>query len=158
MTRNNTTKSPGKRPADPMANEELPPKPDCKSEGDGECHVDPNHPPVEQISTSAPPAPLGITAPDPPPAKQPPAAPPVIEQAKALANEEPKQQPLAPQSDKPVCPYCKVSCRSNRSEPYFTRYYCPERGCTYSVKVPRPRMQERLASDRQAEQGGFIAR
>lgn len=39
----------------------------------------------------------------------------------------------------PICPYHKVPCASNRSDPFFTRYYCPEADCSYSQKVPRPR-------------------
>lgn len=44
----------------------------------------------------------------------------------------------------PECPYHHVACKANRSEPFFTRYYCPIDGCTYSSKQPRPLMRRRL--------------
>lgn len=56
----------------------------------------------------------------------------------------------------PLCPYHKCECKCNRSDPLFTRYYCPEKGCTYSAKVARPQMDQILARREQEE--GFSAR
>jgi len=72
------------------------------------------------------------------------------------ANED---APSAARQDNPPpdCPYHKKPCVSNRSEPFFTRYYCPEPGCPYSQKVPRPQLQERLLRDRKREED-FSAR
>ena len=59
------------------------------------------------------------------------------------------------QSKQPFCPYHrKVRCKAGRSDQFFTRYYCPEEGCTFSQKVPRPRRPE----DVEAEQEDFSAR
>ena len=60
------------------------------------------------------------------------------------------------QGNAPACPYCSkfgtvVLCESNRSEAYFTRYYCPTKGCGFSLKVPRPDLEGRLRRDRQAD-------
>lgn len=55
-----------------------------------------------------------------------------------------------------TCPYHKCKCKSNRSDPFFTRYYCPEKGCTYSQKVPRPQMIERVEAAE--DQDRFSAR
>ncbi len=63
------------------------------------------------------------------------------------AAEEPKgkDQKRARQSAAPFCPYHKKTrCKANRSDVFFTRYYCPEEGCTFSVKQPRPEMPSRL--------------
>ena len=78
------------------------------------------------------------------------------------------------QGNAPACPYCSkaakaakdgepaedaitVICESKRSDPYFTRYYCPTTGCGFAVKVPRPQLRDRL---RRAEAAGedFSAR
>lgn len=49
---------------------------------------------------------------------------------------------------RPECPYHKCACESRRSEPFFTRYYCPQPGCGYSEKVARPTIRrERDAAD-----------
>lgn len=55
----------------------------------------------------------------------------------------------------PVCPYHQCETRANHSDPLFTRYYCPEPGCGYSQKVPRPQIDEIL---RRREQEDFSAR
>jgi hypothetical protein len=65
-------------------------------------------------------------------------------------------EPRLRQSAAPLCPYHGVRCESKRSEPYFTRYYCPEDGCSYSQKLPKPGMAERLQRDR--DQEGHSAR
>lgn len=55
------------------------------------------------------------------------------------------------------CPYHKdVKLVSNRSETYFTRYYCTHPGCNYSEKVPKPQLQQILK--REEENEGFSAR
>lgn len=60
-----------------------------------------------------------------------------------------RQQP----SDERRCPYHKnVKLTANRSEPFFTRYYCPVDGCTYSEKVPRPDIKQRAQQAQDAEQ------
>ncbi len=46
------------------------------------------------------------------------------------------------QCNQVICPYCKVKCKSRRSEPFYTRYYCTDEGCSYSVKIPRPILVE----------------
>ncbi len=102
--------------------------------------------PANKNEPAPPIGPMGIDIAPPPASSEPPSTEPAAE------------APLLPQADKPECPYCKGPCTANRSEPYFTRYYCPTRGCTYSVKVPRPRIQERLYADRMRERGGFDAR
>ena len=55
-------------------------------------------------------------------------------------------------AEAPICPYCAVPCKANRTEPLFTRYYCPTAGCTYSQKVVRPEWQKRLSRQRQKEE------
>lgn len=51
----------------------------------------------------------------------------------------------------PICPYCTaltgapVVCESNRSDPFFTRYYCPTADCTFSQKVARPQIEKAIA-------------
>jgi hypothetical protein len=129
--------------------------------------TDESTPPTADSPAAPPPSnePLGINAPGEQPPQQPPSTPPPTTGAQEPAvnppapkEARPKRQQAAARSDKPECPYCKCACESNRSEPYFTRYYCPNKGCNYSVKVPRPNMQQRLAADRAAEQGGFSAR
>jgi hypothetical protein len=55
-------------------------------------------------------------------------------------------------AEAPICPYCAVPCKANRTEPLFTRYYCPTVGCTYSQKVVRPEWQKRLSRQRQKEE------
>lgn len=38
-----------------------------------------------------------------------------------------------------ICPHHGIRCLSNRSEPSFTRYYCPSPGCPYAKKETRPK-------------------
>lgn len=65
--------------------------------------------------------------------------------------------PRARQSAAPMCPYHqKTRCVSKRSDPYFTRYYCPEEGCTFLAKIPRPNLPTRLHAEEQ--QGDHSAR
>jgi len=61
----------------------------------------------------------------------------------------PKKDPgRGRQSAAPMCPYHpKRRCKAKGSTPFFTRYYCPEPGCTFSVKQPRPEMRTRLHED-----------
>jgi hypothetical protein len=59
------------------------------------------------------------------------------------------------QSNAPVCPNCSepeepVLCKSNRSDPFFTRYYCPN-DCGFSVKVARPDLRKRVDQAAAAE-------
>lgn len=68
----------------------------------------------------------------------------------------PSGEMLRQNAPAPECPYHKVPCESNRSEPFFTRYYCPEPGCSYSQKVPRQRLAE--LARRRDEEEGFSAR
>lgn len=65
------------------------------------------------------------------------------------------------QGNAPACPNCSegadaVICQSGGSDPFFTRYYCPNR-CGYSEKVPRPRMLERVRRAK-ADDEDFSAR
>jgi hypothetical protein len=57
----------------------------------------------------------------------------------------------------PVCPYHRVACQANRSDPCFTRYYCPAKDCTYSQKVPRPQLTQILRR-REAQEEDYSAR
>ncbi len=63
------------------------------------------------------------------------------------------RQPIGRQ---PICPYHHCECKSRRSEPYFTRYYCPRTGCSYSEKIPRPTIEKER--ERAAAQDEFSAR
>ncbi len=56
-----------------------------------------------------------------------------------VADERRGRQPAG---QAPMCPYCNVVCESKRSEPFFTRYYCPKEGCSFSQKVPRPTIRK----------------
>ena len=56
----------------------------------------------------------------------------------------PEEQPRGRQSFAPVCPYHKQDCRAGSSNAFFTYYYCQVKGCTFSVKQPRPNMRSRL--------------
>ena len=87
--------------------------------------------------------------------------PPKVE--KEPANQDEKR--LRQNAPQPLCPYCSkpgspVACKSNRSELYFTRYYCPTDGCTYSMKVPKPKrnMQEDIRRSQRNEDDGYSAR
>lgn len=73
------------------------------------------------------------------------------------AAEQPAESPRARQTSQPFCPYHKdVRCKSRNSGAFFTRYYCPVDGCTFSVKLPRPEIGQRT---REAdEEEGFSAR
>lgn len=56
------------------------------------------------------------------------------------------------------CPYHpELQLKANRTEAYFTRYYCPDGACGYSQKVPRPDLQQRLERAKAAE-NDFSAR
>lgn len=37
-----------------------------------------------------------------------------------------------------ICPECGCRCFANGSTPTFTKYYCSNASCSYSVKVSRP--------------------
>jgi hypothetical protein len=43
------------------------------------------------------------------------------------------------QSAAPLCPIHNVRCTAGSSTAVFTRYYCPEKDCDFSVKQQRPR-------------------
>lgn len=87
-------------------------------------------------------------------AKAKPTTPATIGAERQESTEEKRlRQNLPP----PVCPYHPgVECKSKRSEPFFTRYYCPEPGCTYSAKIARPQLDQILA--RREAQEDFSAR
>lgn len=72
---------------------------------------------------------------------------------KETTEEKRLRQNLPP----PECPYHHVPCESNRSDPFFTRYYCPTQGCSYSQKVPRPKIEERIRRA-EAEEQDFSTR
>ena len=66
-------------------------------------------------------------------------------------------RPVAARTAAPNCPYHKdTTCESGHSDPYFTRYYCPVPGCTFSVKQSRPRIAQRVEAE--AAQEDFSAR
>jgi len=75
-------------------------------------------------------------------------AKPLADDPAADVVEQPATKPAPPrarQSSAPFCPYHKKTrCKAGHSDAYFTRYYCPEEGCTYSQKVARPNMPSRL--------------
>lgn len=61
----------------------------------------------------------------------------------------------------PECPYCSkpgapVVCKSKRSDPYFTYYYCPNDQCTFSQKQPRPALLRTM--QKQAAEEDYSAR
>jgi len=73
------------------------------------------------------------------------------------AAEQPPEAPRARQTNQPTCPYHpNTQCKSRHSDAFFTRYYCPEPGCTFSVKVARPDIQKRVQQSEEDE--GFSAR
>jgi hypothetical protein len=97
--------------------------------------------------------------------KMPPMPPPqgTADSESGVAPDEPRGR----QGNAPLCPYCSkkddkgqviepVLCKSARSDPFFTRYYCPN-GCGYSEKVPRPQLAQRVERVRAAEED-FSAR
>jgi hypothetical protein len=77
-----------------------------------------------------------------------------------------KVKPPAPPEHAPMnaliitCPYCGQRCASNKSSPLFTRYYCPTTGCSYSQKVPKKEIAERINRQRRRDDNdkGFSAR
>jgi len=77
-------------------------------------------------------------------------------QETAASAESGEEKRLRQNLPPPVCPYHRVECRSNRSDPLFTRYYCPTAGCTYSAKVARPVIDQVLR--RQEAREDFSAR
>lgn len=79
---------------------------------------------------------------------------PADERPAAAANADGRLRQNLPA---PECPYHHVACKSNHSDPCFTRYYCPTPGCTYSQKVPRPRLAQ-LVRRREALEEDFSAR
>lgn len=68
------------------------------------------------------------------------------------ANADARRRPKAPDNETRTCPYHKELLKSNNSTPFFTRYYCPNEGCTYSEKVPRPDVKQQRARAEAAEQ------
>jgi len=78
----------------------------------------------------------------------------------------PEAQPTAPeaplrQGAAPVCPRCKTVCKANGSprvgNAFFTYYRCQSPNCSFSAKVPRENMQQRMARAAQAGEN-FSAR
>lgn len=72
-------------------------------------------------------------------------------------------EPRLRQGNAPLCPYCSkkdekgkivepVVCQSQRSDAFFTRYYCPTEGCPYTEKVARPQIQQRIRQQEASEQ------
>jgi hypothetical protein len=76
------------------------------------------------------------------------------------ATDEPPAPNLRRYGNVVICPYCNLQCKSNRTEPLFTRYYCPGEGCGYSQKVMKPEALARLNRRQQqaAREEGFGAR
>lgn len=61
---------------------------------------------------------------------------------------EPKADlPRGRQSNQPTCPYHGQRCKAGSSSPWFTRYYCPVEGCSYSEKVQRPALSAQLGEE-----------
>lgn len=61
----------------------------------------------------------------------------------------------------PLCPYCSkpdapVVTKSNRSDPYFTYYYCPNDRCSFSQKQPRPALLRTM--QKKADEEDYSAR
>lgn len=53
----------------------------------------------------------------------------------------------ARQSAAPFCAiHKKTRCESKGSTPFFTRYYCPEPGCRFSIKMARPTIVQEIAA------------
>ena len=80
--------------------------------------------------------------------------------AKPPVPDVPNPPPRGRQSAAPCCPYCstadkKVRCVSKRSDSYFTRYYCPNEHCPFSIKIPRPSLRRRA---QRPDQDDFAAR
>lgn len=81
--------------------------------------------------------------------------------APAEAQESDRDKRLRQNLPPPTCPYCSkpgapVVCKSGRSEPFFTRYYCPNKPrCAYSVKIARPQIDQIM---KRHEQEDFSAR
>ncbi len=72
--------------------------------------------------------------------------------APAAAEGEVKGERTRQTNEPPTCPIHKEPMKSKGSDPYFTRYYCPHKdGCTYSEKVARPAMQQRIRRSIEAE-------
>lgn len=99
-----------------------------------------------------------------PPARKPsataveskPVDPPAASKPPEASAEESK--PLRQNLPAPYCPYHKeVQTKANRSEPFFTRYYCPVKGCNFSQKVQREDLAKRVRRERDAE-ADFSAR
>ena len=84
-----------------------------------------------------------------PPTKRPAAAPLASTAEQQMTPPDPQR--LRQNAPAPMCPYHKCACESKRSEPFFTRYYCPTERCTYSQKVPRPDVRARLSRARAQE-------
>ena len=123
-----------------------------------------NNPQAE--GAAADPAPLGME----PSADNPPTEP---RKSKDSAQEKygptpagGKVDPLLPAEEAPAnaviveCPYCGERCAANGGDAYFTRYYCPTKGCTFSHKLPKSGLARRLKRDRAREESdkGFSAR
>ena len=80
--------------------------------------------------------------------------PPIGALAPPQANQE---TPKQPENTTRACPYHKLLLRANKTEALFTRYYCPEEGCTYSEKVPRKSIRQQ-SEQAQNDQENFSAR
>jgi hypothetical protein len=48
------------------------------------------------------------------------------------------------QSAAPFCPIHNARCKAGSSTAVFTRYYCPEADCAFSVKQQRPKTSQRM--------------
>lgn len=84
-------------------------------------------------------SPIGVDSPTPPGAAPPPSAEPTKDAERGRQSDD----------RRPLCPYHHKPCTAQRSDAFFTRYYCTEEGCTFSTKVARPQILQRV---RQAEE------
>lgn len=71
---------------------------------------------------------------------------PAVEEAPAASRGRQGEQ------NRPTCPYCSqaksaVICVAKRSDPFFTRYYCPTAHCSFAIKVARPKARPRVEQD-----------
>jgi len=89
---------------------------------------------------------------------------PVAKTKAKTPEKKPEKKPAeteetrARQSVAPFCPYHKgVRTKSNNSTGLFTRYYCPEEGCQFSVKIARPNIEAAVKRIREEEED-FSAR
>lgn len=96
------------------------------------------------------------------------AEPPVVTgpPIEAEPAEAPRDRQPADGRAKPQCPYCSkpaipagkapdgkavpakvVLCEAKGGSAFFTRYYCPTKGCSYSEKRQRPRRKTGVVQD-----------